>query len=83
MLLMDVAYAGFIAAMAAAAVLLFAVRRTSVTTRALPAWLGWFGFVIAILCLAGPFSAWLRVLLMALWTVAAGVVLVVRSPVEE
>ncbi|UUU23526.1 hypothetical protein [Streptomyces sp. DSM 40750] len=83
MLLMDVSYAGFVAAMVAAAVLLFAVWRVSVTTRSLPAWLGWFGFVIAVLCLAGPFSAWLTVLLMAVWTVVAGVVLVVRSPSGE
>lgn len=83
MLLMDVAYAGFIAAMAAAAVLLFAVWRAGVTTRAVPAWLGWSGFVVAVLCCAGPFTAWLTVLLMALWTIAAGVVLMVRPPVGE
>ncbi|MFJ7042092.1 hypothetical protein ACIQVC_01605 [Streptomyces sp. NPDC101112] len=83
MLLMDVAYAGFIAAMAAAAVLLFAVWRAGVTTHAVPAWLGWSGFVIAVLCCAGPFTAWLTVLLMALWTIAAGVVLMVRPPVGE
>lgn len=80
MLLMDVSYAGFIAAMAAAAVLLFAVWRVSVTTGALPAWLGWFAFVIAVLCLAGPFSAWLTAPLMGVWVVVAGVVLVLRSP---
>ncbi|WP_200308101.1 hypothetical protein [Streptomyces adelaidensis] len=79
MLLLDVSYGGSIAAMAAAAVLLFAVWRTAVTTHTLPAWLGWFAFVIAVLSLAGPFSAWLTVPLMGLWTVVAGVVLVTRS----
>ncbi len=82
LLLQDVAYAGFIAGMAGAAVLLFAVWRTARTTGAVPQWLGWAGFVIAVLCLAGPFSAWLTVLLMAVWTVLAGVVLVMRPPVE-
>ncbi len=82
LLLLDVSYAGTVAAMVGAAVLLFAVWRASRTTGAVPQWLAWFGFVIAVLCLAGPFSAWLTVLLMALWTVLAGVVLVLRPPTE-
>lgn len=82
LLLQDVAYGGFIAGMIGAAVLLFAVWRTARTTRALPQWLGWFGFVIAVLCLAGPFSAWLTVLLMGVWTLLAGAVMVMRPPVE-
>ncbi|MDT9698578.1 hypothetical protein [Streptomyces sp. P17] len=79
-LLLDMSYAGFIAAMAAAAVLLFTLWRVSVTTRAVPAWLGWCAFVIAVLSLAGPFTAWVTVLLMAVWTLLAGVLLVLRGP---
>ncbi|MBD0841170.1 MULTISPECIES: hypothetical protein [unclassified Streptomyces] len=80
LLLLDMAYAGFVAAMAAAAVLLFTVWRVAVTTRAVPAWLGWCAFAIAVLSLAGPFSAWLTVLLMPLWTLAAGLLLALRGP---
>jgi hypothetical protein len=83
LLLFDVSYGGYIAAMLGAAVLLFAVWRASVTTGALPVWLGWFAFVIAVLSLAGPFSAWLTVLLMGVWTVLVGVVMVVRPAAEE
>jgi hypothetical protein len=81
MLLLDVSYAGLIAAMAGAAVLLFAVWRVSQVTGDVPPWLGWTGFVIAVLCLAGPFSAWLTVLLMAAWTLLTGLLLVMRPPV--
>jgi len=80
LLLLDMSYAGFVAAMAAAAVLLFTVWRVSVTSRAVPSWLGWCAFVIAVLSLAGPISAWLTVPLMALWTVLAGLLLVLRGP---
>jgi hypothetical protein len=80
LLLLDMAYAGFVAAMAAAAVLLFTIWRVSLTTGAVPRWLGWLSFVIAVLCLAGPITAWATVLLMAAWTVLAGVLLVMRAP---
>ncbi|MEV0174338.1 hypothetical protein AB0I00_24850 [Streptomyces sp. NPDC050803] len=82
-LLLDMAYAGFVAAMVAAAVLLFTVWRVAVTTRAVPAWLGWCAFVVGVLCLAGPITAWVTVLLMAVWIVLAGVLLVVRAPGES
>ncbi|MGW0706629.1 hypothetical protein ACWD4G_11825 [Streptomyces sp. NPDC002643] len=83
MVLLDVAYGGFIAAMAGAAVLLFTVWRATMLTHALPAWLGWSAFVIALLCLAGPVSAWLTVLLMGAWTGATGTVMALRPTAES
>ncbi|WP_141743752.1 hypothetical protein [Streptomyces agglomeratus] len=82
-LLLDVAYAAEIAAMAGAAVLLFAVWRVARESRAVPGWLGWFGFVVAVLSLAGPFSAWATPLLLGLWIVAAGVVLILNARVAQ
>ncbi|MFP3987993.1 hypothetical protein U9R90_10895 [Streptomyces sp. E11-3] len=79
-LLLDVGYGAMIGAMAGAAVMLFAVWRAARTTPgAVPQWLAWAGFVVAVLSLAGPVSGWLTPLLMALWLVAAGVVMVVRK----
>lgn len=75
MVLLDVAYGATIAAMLGASVLLFAVWRA----HALPAWLTWTGFVIAIVCLSGPFSAWGTPLLVGAWTVLAGAVLIVTG----
>ncbi|MGQ4382043.1 hypothetical protein [Streptomyces sp. SAS_270] len=72
MVLLDVAYGATIAAMLGASVLLFAVWRN----HALPSWLTWTGFVIAILCLGGPFSAWGTPLLVGAWTLLAGAVLI-------
>ncbi|MBT2398546.1 hypothetical protein [Streptomyces sp. ISL-100] len=82
-LLLDVAYGATIAAMVGAAVLLFAVWRVSRESRAVPGWLGWFGFVVAVLSLGGPFSAWATPLLMALWMLAAGVVLIMNARVAQ
>ncbi|GAA3794444.1 hypothetical protein GCM10022403_030380 [Streptomyces coacervatus] len=80
MLLIDLAYGAFIGAMAAAAVLLFAMWRVSRTTDALPQWLGWPALVIALGSLAGPFTAWITTLLMGVWILAAGVLLTLRPP---
>ncbi|MCH0539498.1 hypothetical protein I3F58_07950 [Streptomyces sp. MUM 203J] len=79
-LLLDMAYAAYIAAMAVAAVLLFTVWRVSVTTGAVPVWLGWFGFAVAVASLAGPYTAWLTAPLMAVWILLAGLLLVLRPP---
>lgn len=78
-LLLDMAYASTIAAMAGVSVLLFALWRAVQTVHALPGWLGWFAFVLAILCLAGPFGAWVTPLIFALWMLAACVVLLVSK----
>ncbi|MFF4256264.1 hypothetical protein ACFY1L_34180 [Streptomyces sp. NPDC001663] len=80
MLLIDLAYGALIGAMGAAAVLLFAMWRVSRTTDALPQWLGWPALIIALGSLAGPFTAWITPLLMAVWTLAAGLLLALRPP---
>nr|WP_225858723.1 hypothetical protein [Streptomyces albicerus] len=83
-LLLDVAYGGLIGAMVGAAVLLLAIWRTTRTTRGtegvtvLPSWLAWAALVVGVLCLAGPFSAWLTPMLLAVWLVAAGVVVMLK-----
>lgn len=85
-LLLDVSYGALIGAMAGAAVLLFALWRVSRDSHAIsgvPGWLGWFGFVVAILSLTGPFGAWVTPLLMALWMLAAGVVLIIKARERE
>ncbi|WP_156726020.1 hypothetical protein [Streptomyces apocyni] len=83
-LLLDVAYGALIGAMAGAAVMLFAVWRAARTTPgAVPQWLAWAGFVVAVLSLAGPVSAWLTPLLLAVWMVAAGAVMVARGTVAK
>ncbi|GAA1143140.1 hypothetical protein F4556_005857 [Kitasatospora gansuensis] len=78
-LLLDMSYASTIAAMVGVSVLLFALWRAVQTGHALPGWLGWFAFVLAILCLAGPFGAWLTPLIFALWMLAACVVLLMPA----
>ncbi|MCP3816644.1 hypothetical protein NLX86_00365 [Streptomyces sp. A3M-1-3] len=78
-LLMDIAYGATIAAMTGAAVMLFALWRVSRDTGAVPVRLGWFGLVVAVLSLAGPFSAWFTPLLLAVWMIAAGVILIARA----
>jgi hypothetical protein len=35
---------------------------------------------VGVLCLAGPFSAWLTPMLLAVWLVAAGVVVMLKRP---
>lgn len=82
-LLLDLAYGALIAAMAGVAVLLFALWRVARETHAVPGWLGWFGFVVAVLSLGGPFSAWATPLLLALWMLAAGVVLILNARVAQ
>lgn len=82
-LLLDVAYGATIASMAGAAVLLFAVWRAARESRAVPTWLGWFGFVVAVLSLGGPFSAWATPLLLALWILAVSVVLIMNARAAE
>jgi hypothetical protein len=82
-LLLHVAYGAMVAAMAGAAVMLFAIWRAAQETRAVPAWLGWAGFVVAVLSLAGPVSAWFTPLLLALWTLWAGVLLILNARVRE
>lgn len=79
-LLLDMAYAAYIATMGVAAVLLFTVWRVSVTTGAVPVWLGWFGFAVALASLAGPYTAWITAPLMAVWILLAGLLLVLRPP---
>ncbi|MER6995988.1 hypothetical protein [Streptomyces sp. NPDC000410] len=78
-LLLDLAYALLVAAMVGAAVMLFAMWRVAATTKAVPEWLGWAGLVVAIVSLAGPFSAWLTPLLLAVWTITAGVLLILKA----
>jgi hypothetical protein len=82
-LLLHVAYGAMVAAMAGAAVMLFAIWRAAQETRAVPAWLGWAGFVVAVLSLAGPVSAWFTPLLLALWMLWAGVLLILNARVRE
>jgi hypothetical protein len=82
-LLLDMSYASTIAAMAGVSVLLFALWRAVQTVHALPAWLGWFAFVLAVLCLAGPFGAWVTPLIFALWIIAACVVLLMPAADRE
>lgn len=82
-LLLHVAYGAMIAAMAGAAVLLFAIWRVAGEPHTVPLWLGWPGFVVAVLSLAGPFSAWLTPLLLGLWVLAASVVLVINARIAE
>jgi hypothetical protein len=80
-LLLDVAYGGLIGAMVGAAVLLLAIWRTTRGTEVvavLPSWLTWAALVVGVLCLAGPFSAWLTPMLLAVWLVAAGVVVLLK-----
>jgi hypothetical protein len=80
-LLLEVAYGGLIAAMVGAAVLLLAIWRTTRGTddvKMLPSWLTWAALVVGVLCLAGPFSAWLTSMLLALWLVAAGLVVMLK-----
>lgn len=78
-LLLNAAYAAIIAAMAGAAVMLFAVWRAAQDSHAIPAWLGWSGLVVAVLSLAGPFSAWLTPVLLAAWVLGASVVLILNA----
>jgi hypothetical protein len=82
-LLLDLAYGATIGAMVGAAVLLFAVWRVARESRAVPGWLGWFGFVVAVLSLGAPFSAWATPLLLGLWVLAAGVVLIMNARVAQ
>ncbi|MEV6651045.1 hypothetical protein [Streptomyces sp. NPDC051219] len=78
-LLMDIAYGATIAAMTGAAVMLFAIWRVARDTGAVPLRLGWFGLAVAVLSLAGPFSVWFTPLLLALWMIAAGVILIATA----
>jgi hypothetical protein len=78
-LLLNVAYGAVIASMAGAAVMLFAVWRAAQDSHAIPAWLGWSGLVVAVLSLAGPFSAWLTPVLLAAWVLGASVVLILNA----
>ncbi|WP_405016731.1 hypothetical protein OHV05_06180 [Kitasatospora sp. NBC_00070] len=78
-LLLDMSYAAAIAAMVGVSILLFALWRAVQTVHALPAWLGWFAFVLAVLCLAGPFGAWVTPLIFALWMLAACVALLMTT----
>ncbi|WP_405598565.1 hypothetical protein OG741_16510 [Streptomyces sp. NBC_01410] len=78
-LLLNTAYGAIIASMVGAAVMLFAVWRASQETHAIPAWLGWAGLVVAVLSLAGPWSAWLTPILLAAWVLAASVVLILNA----
>ncbi|MEV8306856.1 hypothetical protein AB0P36_05700 [Streptomyces flavidovirens] len=82
-LLLDLAYAAAIASMAGAAVLLFAVWRAARESRAVPMWLAWFGFVVAVLSLGAMFSAWATPVLLGVWVVAAGVVLILNARVAQ
>ncbi|WP_457032904.1 hypothetical protein [Kitasatospora sp. P5_F3] len=82
-LLLDMSYASTIAAMAGVSVLLFALWRATQTLHALPAWLGWFAFVLAVLSLAGPFGAWVTPLAFGLWMLAASVVLLMPAAEPE
>ncbi|MGX1885539.1 hypothetical protein [Streptomyces sp. NPDC055287] len=82
-LLLDLAYGAAIAAMLGAAVLLFAVWRAARESRAVPMWLAWFGFVVAVLSLAAPFSAWATPLLLGVWILVAGVVLIMNARVAQ
>ncbi|MGP3984030.1 hypothetical protein [Streptomyces sp. KR80] len=79
MVLLDVSYAASVAAMAGAAVLLFALWRLMERTHAVPRWLGWFAFLVAVLSLGGPFTAWGTVMLFALWVLVTSVVLIFRA----
>ncbi|TQK44996.1 hypothetical protein FBY35_6533 [Streptomyces sp. SLBN-118] len=78
-LLLNTAYGAIIASMVGAAVMLFAVWRAAQETHAIPAWLGWAGLVVAVLSLAGPWSAWLTPILLAAWVLAASVVLILNA----
>jgi hypothetical protein len=50
-----------------------------VTGRILPAWMGWVMFAFGILCVAGPI-AFFGVLATLLWTLVAGVWMVMQGP---
>ncbi|WP_267244582.1 hypothetical protein [Streptomyces sp. PR69] len=78
-LLLEVQYAGMVAAMVAAAVMLFAVWRVATAAHAAPQWLGWSAFAVAVICLVGPFTAWLTPLLLGVWVIAAGVLMILQS----
>ncbi|WP_455356134.1 hypothetical protein [Streptomyces sp. SYSU K217416] len=78
-LLMDISYGSTIAAMTGAAVMLFAVWRVARDTGAVPLRLGRFGLAVAVLSLAGPFSAWFTPLLLALWMIGVSVILIARA----
>ncbi|MER5464159.1 hypothetical protein ABT010_26420 [Streptomyces sp. NPDC002668] len=82
-LLLNVAYGAMIAAMAGAAVMLFALWRAGQQTRTIPAWLGWAGFVVAVVSLAGPLTAWLTPLLLGVWSLGGGVVLIMNARLER
>ncbi|MFD5101914.1 hypothetical protein [Streptomyces albidochromogenes] len=82
-LLLNVGYLATIAAMFGAAVLLFAVWRVARESRAVPMWLGWFGFVVAVLSLGAPFSAWATPVLLGAWIMAASVVLILNARVAQ
>ncbi|MDH2391333.1 hypothetical protein QCN29_21610 [Streptomyces sp. HNM0663] len=81
-LLLEVQYAGMVAAMVAAAVMLFAVWRVATAAQAAPPWLGWSAFAVAVVCLVGPITAWLTPLLLGVWLIAAGVLMILRSREE-
>lgn len=83
MLVADLAYGMVIASMAGAALMLFAVWAIARRTDALPTWLAWIAFVIAILTLGGPFTSWGTPLLVAAWVLVTGVVMIVRRPSEN
>ncbi|NUK88400.1 hypothetical protein [Streptomyces lunaelactis] len=82
-LLLNVAYGAMIASMAGAAVMLFGLWRAGQETGAIPAWLGWAGFAVAVVSLAGPFTAWLTPLLLGVWALGAGVVLIMNARIER
>ncbi|NBM19903.1 hypothetical protein [Streptomyces sp. GC420] len=83
-LLMDVAYGGLTAAMLGAVVMLIAVWRTALeghgaaggAAASLRLWLAWAGLAVALVSLAGPLTAWLTPMLLAVWLVAAGLLMV-------
>ncbi|MEU9011437.1 hypothetical protein AB0D12_16975 [Streptomyces sp. NPDC048479] len=83
MLLLNMAYGAMIASMAGAAVMLFALWRAGQETHSIPAWLGWAGFVVAVVSLAGPLTAWLTPLLLGVWALGAGVVLIMNARIAR
>lgn len=78
-LLLNVAYGAMIASMVGAAVMLFGLWRAGQETQAIPAWLTWAGLAVAVISLAGPFTAWLTPLLLGVWALAAGALLIMNA----
>jgi hypothetical protein len=74
----------FLGAMVGAGLFTAGAAVVILRTRALPAWLGWLGIVIAVACLPTipPVSA-IAALLLALWTLAASVLMISHATVRS